>query len=215
MHHGHAALYATGQAHHAYLGVAGQRLADHRAGPGDEIEYAPGQGRLGDEAGKLEGIVRGFAAGLDDDGVAGNQRGRHLAHDQKKGKVPGQDAGYDADGHLVEQDVFAGAVALDDLTLVAAGKLRHVLQVIGRKIDLDLCQRENLALLFGNDAGQRLAVGADKRGNLPQVDGAADGGQRGPLLLRLLRGQHGPVHILGRAAGILGDNRLGCGVHHR
>ena len=130
-HHGHATLHAAGQAHHADLRVASQRVAYHRTGPGDEIEYAFGQRRLGNKTGKLEGIVGGFAAGLDDDGVAGDQRGRHLAHDQEEGKVPGQDAGYDANGHLVEQDVFAGAIALDDLALVATSKLRHVLQVIG------------------------------------------------------------------------------------
>ena len=194
--------------------MAGQRIAHNRSRARDEIEDALGQRRLRHQPRKLEGVVGRLAAWLDHDGIARHQRGCHLAHDQEEGKVPRQNAGNHADGHLVEQDVLAGAVTLDDLALVAPGKLRHVIQVVGGEVHLYLREGENLALLLRDHARQGFAVGADQRGDLAQVARTPDGRQCRPALLGFFSRQHGAVHLLDCAGRKLRNHLFSRGVHH-
>ena len=106
-------------------------------------------------------------------------------------------------------------VARDDFAFVTAGKLRHVIQVVGGEVHLDLGQGEDFTLLLSNDSGQRLAVGANQRRNLPQMGSALDGGKGGPGLLRPLRGPDSAIHILDSAVGKFGNDLFGGGVHYR
>jgi hypothetical protein len=214
-HHGDAGLHAAGQADHVDLRVGGKGVADDRSGAGDEVEDALGKRGLGHELREGAGVVGSLAAGLDDDRVPRDEGGGHLAHQHEEGEVPRHHPGDDADRQLVDEDVLSRAVALDDLALVAAGELGHVVDVVGGEVHLHLGQREDLALFLGDDGGQLVPVPADQLGDLAQVAGTHDRGQLAPFLLRSSRGSDGGVDVGRGPPRDLGDH-LGRGrVDHR
>ena len=73
---------------------------------GDDVEHAGGQADLGGDLGEGEGGERGELGGLDDDGVAGGERGRDLPGEHQQREVPGDDLADDADGR-VAAELFA------------------------------------------------------------------------------------------------------------
>ena len=129
---------------------------------------------------------------------------------RKNGKVPGKNAADHADGLAEEQDGLAGAVAFQNLALDAAGPFGHVVEVIGGEGDFDARQAEDLALLLGDDARERLDVLADLRGDGAEGPGALDGGALRPSLLRGLGGGDGGFDI-GRGAVGNGTDGLAGG----
>ena len=89
---------AARDGHHADERVRGQLLADDRAVAAHEVDDAGGDARLVEDAAELEGAVRRDLARLHDDGVAREERRRHLPREHVEREVPGHDPADDADG---------------------------------------------------------------------------------------------------------------------
>ncbi len=138
------------------------------------------------ELAELDRVVWSLFAGLDHDGIAGDQRGGGLARNQEEGEIPGQNAANDADRLAEQEDGLARTVALQDLALDAARPFGHVVEVLRREGRFHACQGEGLALFLGDDSGQRFDVLADLGGDGSQDLGALDGGPPGPASLRCL-----------------------------
>ncbi len=195
VHDGYAAFDAAGERDHADFGVIGEGFADDGAGAGDEVEdAAPGGEDWATSFANSKALLGVSLLGLMTMVLPVTSLGAILRTMRKKGKFHERMPAVVADGHFVEQDVFAGAIALDDFAFVAAGELGHVVEVVGGEIDFDLGEREDLALLLSYYAGEVFAVGAEEGGDLAEVDGAADGGQRGPGFLGAFGGQCSTVN---------------------
>ena len=123
-----------------------------------DVDEARRQVGFRQQLAELDGVVRCFLAGLDHDGVAGDQGGSGLAGDQKEREIPGQDAADYSDGLAEKEDGFAGTVAFEDLALDAAPPLRHVIQVVGGKGNFHTRQAQRLALFLGDDARNRFDI---------------------------------------------------------
>ena len=156
----------------------------------------------------------GFFAGLDDDGVAGQQRRGHLASDQEKRKIPRQDPGHHAQGLAEQEDVFTGAVAGDDLAFDAPGPFGHIVEIVGGEIDLHLGQGTDLALLQGDGARQVGDVFPQFGGDAAQVSGAFDGRFGRPVFLRGTGGSQGLIDVGGVGSRDPGQQRPGSRVEH-
>ncbi len=143
----------------------------------NDVDDSRRQVRLRHQLAELHGVVRRLLAWFDHDRVACDQRGCRFARDQEEGKVPGQDAADDADRLPEKQDGFAGPVALQNLAFDAARPLRHVVHVVGGEGDFHARQAERLALLLGNQAGERFHLlsnfGRDRAQRLCALDGGA------------------------------------------
>ena len=161
--------------------------------PGDQVEYPWGQARFSNDFSEREGIKRCFFAWLDDDGVAGDERRRHLSCDQKERKIPRQDAGDNADGLAHQQDSFIAAIARKDFALYPPGPFGHVVKIVGGERHLDGCQPLNLALLLAVDLGQLARLASDAGCDRLQVARALN---RGPLLPAWLRSASRPDGIV-------------------
>ncbi len=99
---------------------------------------------------KRNGVIWRELAGFDDDGIARHQRRSQLAGNQKEREVPGQNPCRHAKRPLEYQDIFAGTIALQNFTFVAARPLGHVIKIIRGESHLNLGQLLSFAA-FGND----------------------------------------------------------------
>ena len=86
-----------GQADQVHVGMGGEGLAHHRAGPGDQIEHPGGQPGMVDDLGQHESVERGHLGRLEDHRAAGRQSGRHLRCDLMQREVPRGDGGHHPD----------------------------------------------------------------------------------------------------------------------
>ena len=127
--------YASGHADHSHFRIARQFLTDRFAASQHQVKDPFWQTNLMDDFGKGDGIIWRKFAGFDNDGIAGNERRSQLAGDQEKREVPRQDAGRDAERTFENEDIFAGTIALQDLTFVAARPLGHIVDIVSGKRD--------------------------------------------------------------------------------
>ena len=141
---------AARHAHHRHFRVARQLLTHGFTAPQHEVKYPFRQADFIHNFGKSNGVIRGELARLDNDRVAGQQRGRKLAGNQEKREVPRQNAGGHAKRAFEDQDIFARPVALDDFPFVATRPLGHVVDIVGSKCHLNLSQLLNFPA-FGHN----------------------------------------------------------------
>ncbi len=151
--------HAAGETDHVHARVTGQAVAHGGACAADHVEHPGWQAGLGHQAGERVAVDRGFLTRLDHNGVAGNERRRHLAGDQEKGEVPRQDACHHAHGLAHEKHVFGLTVAGQHLAFQASRPFSHVVQVIGREADFHLGQGRHLAAFQGDGPGQLIGIG--------------------------------------------------------
>ncbi len=205
---------AAGQAHHAYLRVGGQLLAHDWPIAENDIKYSLRQPDLLDNFRKDRRVDRRDFAGLQHDGMTGNQRWRCFTRDKKEGEVPRQNAGGDANRLFEHKDIFIRAIALHDIAFVTARPLRHIVQVVGGKQHLGLRQPLRFAPFGDNRGGQlRLAL-ANPGGDLMQPDAALHCWQRFPARLRRGGGVDSAARVLRAAFRHLRDDRFRRRVDH-
>ncbi len=173
----------------------GTELATHGPAAADQVEDPGRQVGLGHQAGEFMGIDRGFLAGFDHDGVAGDQRRCQLAGDEKEGEVPGQDAGYHAQWLAQQKDLLVGPVAGDDLAFYAPRPLGHVVEIVGGEIDLHFGQATDLALFTDDCLGQPRCTLTQLCRDAPQIAGALDGWLARPGLLGTAGGGDGLIDV--------------------
>ena len=89
--------------------VLDDRVADLRAGAGDDAEPALGQARLDQDLGQLQGRDRRLPGGLEDDRVAGGDRRAELVGDEVEREVEGADRADHPVGDAQHHAELAGA----------------------------------------------------------------------------------------------------------
>ena len=206
-----AGAHGAGQGDEPGDAVGGHEAAGRPVAQ-DEVEDAVWQDTAGD-AGEDEGGLGGGLGGLEDDGVAGGQRGAHFPHEHHEGVVPGDDLADDTDGlaaHLGGQalGVLAGGQARAD-----AGSAGEEAQLGGAGEDL----------LAADEGGELTGVALLSGDYL--IGGLLDGvGQTQEKLLALRRGGQAPggesppggrvggVDVLLDGDGAQGDGLTGAGV---
>ena len=192
----------------AGLGPAGERnLVDARvldegltrdsAGAVDEVHDAARDARLHHEIDQPDRRERRQLGRLDDDGVAGGERGRELPDRERQGRVPRDDRGDDADrlAHRVVEHL--GLVQRDGLAGEPVGPAREELQVLGGEHCLAGGERERHAVVLGADAAELHRVLRHELGQAEQGLAALGRRRRRPATLeRLPRGGHGGIDLL-------------------
>ena len=181
--------------------VLDDRVADLRAGAGDDAEPALGQARLDQDLGQLQRRDRRLSGRLENDRVAGGDRRPELVGDQVEREVEGADRADDAVGDAQHHAELAGARR--------GGLHRH--RAAGQLARLDRREGQRVGAAGGLDPGrlQRLAgLGGDRQRQVveplaDQLGGAVE--HRGPLVL----GEVGRLEgLLGGFGGAVDERRV-------
>ena len=163
------------------------RLADHRAEPGDEVEAPARQPGLLEDLGQDERVQRRHLAGLHDNRATGGERRRDLRADLMQRVVPRRDAADDADGLAYHERIANLLLELDIEDEVRhraerhrrQPRLNHLREPVGHA-DLAADERGDLLAARGQrlgDGAQELRARGHRRGG-PRVEGAAGGFDR-------------------------------------
>ena len=98
----------SGEGDVARLGMRDDSVAEAGSGAGAEVDHALGHSGFFEQFEELRGDRRRVARGLQDDGVAADDRGqRHAGHDGA-GEVPRRNHRADAERNVVQRVVLAG-----------------------------------------------------------------------------------------------------------
>ena len=174
------------------LSAAGQlvlddRVADLRAGAGDDAEPALRQARLDQDRGQLQRRDRRLPGRLEDDRVAGGDRRPELVGDEVEGEVEGADRADHAVGDAQHHAELAGARRGGLHRHGAAAQLARLDRGEGERVDaaagLRLRRLQRLARLGGDRQRQIVDPLAD------QLGGAVE--HRGALVLGEVAGLEG------------------------
>ena len=140
--------------------VLDDRVADLRAGAGDDAEPALRQPRLDQDLGQLQRRDRRLPGGLEDDRVAGGDRRPELVGDEVEREVEGADRADDAVGDAQHHAELAGARRGGLHRHRAAGQLARLDRGEGQRVDaalgLDRRRLQRLAGLGGDRQRQVL-----------------------------------------------------------
>ncbi len=166
------------------------------------------------DVGKKCRIIGCQLTGFDHDGVSGDQGRRRFAGNEEEGEIPRQYSGSDADRFFEQEDIFVGAVTVDDLTFIATRPLRHVVEVVGGEHHFGLRQPLGFSTLSHNGCRQFRLTLADGGGNFVQPDAALYCRQRFPSRLSHFCGADGKAGILTTALGNTGQQRLRGRIDH-
>ena len=169
---------------------------------------------LVDQAKQRDRAERRDLARLDDNRVAGDQRRRELAAEDREREVPRADRRDDPDRGAQEMHDLAGRVTGQDLALEAPVPLRVVAQEPFREVDFAEGLVGRLAHFVDEDLGKLVAVGDDDIGDLAQQRAALDRRGGGPTALGAARSLECRVHFAGRGARDGRDRNLARGIDH-
>ena len=180
----------------------------------DDVERA-GREELGGDLGQPQGALGRGVARLEDDGVAGRERGADLPHGHEQRVVPRRHLADDPDRLApdprgVAREVLARGLALED-----AGRAGEEPELVDHRGDL-LARGERLDLpgVLGLEGDELLGVGLDRVGELQQrLLPVARRGAAPVALERLLGGGVGGVDVVGSADRCRRDDGSGGGVH--
>ena len=156
---------------HARIGD--ERLAEHGALAGDDLEDALGQAVLAHDLGDAERRQRRRLGRLGDDDVAADERGPELVAEQRRREVPGHDRDDDAERALQDEPVRADVEARHVGAAEVLRETRVVLERVDEARDLQPSLAQRLALLERQLRRQLVTRGQDRRGGLVQELSAA------------------------------------------
>ena len=118
-----------------------------------------------DDLGKGDGIIGRKFAGLNDDGIPGDQGRRQLAGDKKEREVPRQDPGGHPQRAFKDEDILPRAIALHDLAFVTARPFGHIVEIVRGECDFHRSQLLDLAAFSHDQPGNLFSTLADTSGN--------------------------------------------------
>ncbi len=181
----------------------------------DDVEDAVGQAGLRKELGDLQGRRRVLLGRLEDEGVAGRDGDREHPHRHHGRKVERRDARDDTQRLADRGDVDAAGDLGRQLALQLHGDPAR--QVDDLQAARDLAQRVavHLAVLGGDQLGNRVAVGVEQRAELEEDRGALGEGRGAPGRVGVLGGGDGRVDLVDGREGDLGGDRAGRRVGDR
>src|SRR5918996_1606541 len=202
----------------AHLGRAGEGdlvhvgvLDDLGAGApvaGDDVDDARGQPGLAEDVAEEERAERRRLGRLEDDSVAGRERGRDLPREHEEGEVPGDDLAGDPDRPRA-------AVGEGVLELVRPA---GVVEEVGRRErDIDVARlADGLAAVERLEHGELARAFLEDARDAEQVLRPLARSESGPAVLEgVARGLHGEVDVLRAGVRDLGERLLRRRVHAR
>ena len=160
------------------------------------------------------GIVWRKFAGFNDDGIPGQQRRSELPGNQKERKVPRQNPGGDAQRAFKDQNIFSGAVALQDLAFITARPLGHIFDVVGGERDFHLRQLLDFSAFRDNQRADLFCPLTNPCRDLSQPSRAFNRRQRLPFRLSARSGVNGLTRLLRAAIRNTGEQFFGGRIHH-
>ncbi len=181
----------TGEGNFGDIRVAGERAAEVVLI--DDHVHDAGRQHLGADFSEAQGSQRCGRGGLDDDRIAGHQRGRNFEHQQDHREVPRRDRCNDSKGGTLTDDAFR------------AGLAQHLgLQVHCRErpdhgdgaADLVHRCRQRLALFLSQQSGELGHAALEGIGQLRHQLAALLDGDVLPARKRGLCGSHGLVELI-------------------
>ena len=201
----------AGQRHHADVGVADDARADRLAVARDHVDDA-GREDLGDVLGHHERRERRLFRGLEDDDVAGGERGADLPDAHHERVVPRRDLAHDAHRLAADHRRVAGHVLAGGLPLEVARGAREVPQVVRRDGNLVPDDPDRLADVRRLDLAELVGVRLERVRKLQEHAGALTGRGLEPLRKGVLRRLDGTVHVGLGPVRDLRDRLTGGGV---
>ena len=204
--------------------VAGQRVAEHGARPGHDVEDAIRQAGLRGQLGESQRGQGRLRRGLQDDGVAGGQRGAELPGRDDERIVPGHDRRDDADRLAGDERQGIGpgrahlAVHLVDRLGVPTDRLGgrwHVdrERVPDRLTDIERLEQRQLLEVRPDQLGQAeehaLALAGRAIGPATVIEGVARCGDRAIDIDRRRLGDRGDPRAI--ATGDVVERPARCG----
>ena len=184
--HGHAGLARAGQRHDGHVGVADDPVADVAPEAVDDVDDAVRHAGLGqqlDEALAERGRV---VRGLEDDGVAADERRHDLPGGDRDREVPRRDHADDADRHADAHVELVGELGGRRLAVEAPALAGHVVAHVDRFLDVSPGLGEHLAHLARHQLGELLLVLGDERREAEDDLAALRRGHEPPAPVRLL-----------------------------
>ena len=122
-----AAYFAgAGEGDGAHAGMSDERGAGFGAESGDDVDDSGRQAGVDQRLDEVVGGERGVFGGLDDAGVAADERGEELPRGDGHGEVPRRDHAADADRHAQRHGEFVGQLRGGGLAEEAAAFAGHV-----------------------------------------------------------------------------------------
>ncbi len=171
--------------------MLGERRADFRAEAGDDVHDALGNAGVDERFDEIEDGERRVLRGLDDAGVAGDERGEELPRRDGHGEVPWRDHGADADGLAHGHSELVGQFGGDGVAEHAAAFPGHEVSGVDGFLGVAARFFQDLAhlashvarvvflALFENLGGAIEHFGAARRGHETPFGEGAGGGVDG------------------------------------
>jgi hypothetical protein len=149
--------------------VIDQGIADLAARAGHEVDHAGGQTSLFQDLDQLGGDHRGALAGLEDHGVAHDQRSDHEVGSDRQGEVPGRNGDTSAERQIAVIEVFA---LVEGRGMIATLKLEGLAGVEFTEVDrfghIGIGLSPSLVSLIDHPSGQLELAAAHNGGGAQQ-----------------------------------------------
>ncbi len=194
--------------------VGGQRGPGLRPEPGDHVDHAGRQARLGGQPGEVDRRARRLVGRLEHRAVPGGDGGRHPPAEQLHRVVPGDDVAGDAErlaaGVHVQvrpQRDAQAVVRLDDAAVEAEVARAHP-GVVARL-------RQRLAAVLALQPGERLDLAVNQAGQRRQQIGPLLGGGGPPAAAGAAGRRHGLVDLAAPRPRHIAEGRAGRRVNVR
>jgi hypothetical protein len=158
---------------------------DGRSGvavPLHHVEHAVGDPRVDHQLRDGVGALRRLLCGFPDDGVALDQRDRHVPKRDGDREVPRRDAADDATGFAAHVGVLRRDLARHHVAVGVAGVAGRPLDHVGGLDDVGSPLADLLAALSRDEFAEFVGSVLELRVHVPEMLRAVDVGERAPLL---------------------------------
>ena len=186
----------TGEAHRLHLFRVEQRLGGRSAAGREYIQDAVGQaGRL-EELGQPNGARGRGRRGLQNDGVAGDQRRGDLPGRDRQRKVPRRDARHDTERLAGGKGELCRRFGTRRVAAKAAALAGHEFDDVDAALDFSARVFDRLAFFERDQPRQLLAVSVHQARGLQQYTAPSGGGRVAPCRPGFRGGAHGRLNQL-------------------
>jgi hypothetical protein len=191
----------AGEADGADVFVFEERHSGGGAAAADEVDDAGRKARIDEGLDEVVDGERGVGGGLDDAGVAGNQRGKELPTGDGHGEVPRSDEADDADGHADAHGELVLQLAGGGDAEEAAAFAGHVKGFVDGLLHVAAGFSQHLAHFAGHVAGIFFLAFLEKEAGADEDFSTFGRGNEAPCGKGFFGGSDGQGHILGARRG--------------
>ena len=191
--------------------MLGERSADFGAEAGDDVHDALGNAGVDECFDEIEDRKGRVLRGLDDAGVAGDERGEELPRWNRHGEVPGRDHGANADGLADGHGELVGQLGGHGVAEHAAAFTGHEVSGVDGFLGVAACFFQDLAHFASHVAGVVFLALFKNLGGAIEHFGAAGRGNETPLGKGAGGGVDGGIDVVLRGALEDADDFAGVG----